>query len=91
MLQISILTMKNHGTKKKDINRLNTIVYVSLELIRKISVLLYPIIPATSLKVLKVFDISEDKITFDSIKNNNFLNMGQKINKISILFKKIEK
>ena len=77
--------------KKNDITRLNTIVYVSLELIRKISILLYPIIPSTSLKVLKVFNINEEKISFDSIKNNNFLKTGQKINKINILFKKIEK
>ena len=77
--------------KKNDIDRLNTIVYVSLELIRKISILLYPIIPDTSMKVLKVFNINEDKISFESIKNNNFLKKGQKINKINILFKKIEK
>ncbi len=77
--------------KKNDITRVNTIVYVSLELIRKISILLYPIIPSTSLKVLKVFNINEEKISFDSIKNNNFLKTGQKINKINILFKKIEK
>ena len=77
--------------KKNDIGRLNTIVYVSLELIRKISILLYPIIPDTSMKVLKVFNINEDKISFESIKNNNFLKKGQKINKINILFKKIEK
>ncbi|MDC3152060.1 methionine--tRNA ligase [Candidatus Pelagibacter sp.] len=42
-------------TKKNDKLRLNTIVFVSLELIRKISILLYPIIPNTSLKVLNIF------------------------------------
>ena len=47
--------------KKNDIKRLNTIIYVSLELIRKISILLYPIIPESALKVLKIFDISEKK------------------------------
>ena len=78
--------------KKKDKPlRLNTIIYVSLELIRKITILLYPIIPETSLKVLKIFEIDEDKISFETIKNNNFLKLGQKINKLNILFKKIEK
>ena len=43
--------------KKADQERLNTIIYVSLELIRKISILLYPIIPATTLKVLDIFQI----------------------------------
>ena len=41
--------------KKSDLKRLNTIVYVSLELIRKITILLYPIIPASYLKSFKNF------------------------------------
>ena len=77
--------------KKNDLSRLNTIIYVSLELIRKITILLYPIIPQSSLKVLKVFNIKEENISFESIKNNNFLQFGKKINKMNILFKKINK
>ena len=76
--------------KKSDINRLNTIVYVALELIRKITILLYPIIPQTSLKVLKIFGIDESKIELESITNNEFLKGKNKMNKIEILFKKIE-
>ena len=77
--------------KKDEIIRLNTIIYVSLELIRKITILLYPIIPASALKVLKVFEIKENEIEFKSIRNNNYLKYGKKINRMSILFKKIEK
>ena len=77
--------------KKADLKRLNSIVYVSLELIRKISIMLYPIIPETSLKVLKIFNIEEKQINFNSIVNNDFLKKSTKINKISILFKKIQK
>ena len=77
--------------KKDDISRLNTIIYVSLELIRKITILLYPIIPSSALKVLNVFEIKEKEIEFKSIKNNNYLKSGKKINKMSILFKKVEK
>ncbi len=77
--------------KKNNENRLNTIMYTSLELIRKISIMLYPVIPHTTLKVLKIFEISEDKIEFSSIKDNNILNTDKKINKISLLFRKIEK
>ena len=76
--------------KKTDLIRLNTIVYVSLELIRKITILLYPIIPESSLKVLKAFEITENKINFNSIKDNEYLKPKLKINKIGILFKKIE-
>ena len=78
--------------KKKDkIIRLNTIIYVSLELIRKITILLYPIIPESTIKVLNVFEIKENEIDFKSIKINNYLKSGKKLNKMSILFKKIEK
>ena len=77
--------------KKEDLIRLNTILYVSIELIRKISIMLYPIIPDSSLKALKIFNISEDKIDFNSIKVHENLKKNDKLNKISILFKKIEK
>ena len=77
--------------KKDDISRLNTIVYTSLEIIRKICYMLYPIIPESSLKALKIFSIEEKKIELSSIENNNYLKGGDKINKIDILFNKIEK
>ena len=75
--------------KKADLKRLNTILYVSLELIRKITILLYPIIPESSLRVLKAFEIKENEINLNSITNNEYLKPKLKINKIGILFKKI--
>ena len=77
--------------KKDDITRLNTIVYTTLEIIRKISYLLYPIIPDSSLKALEIFDLKEKDIDLSSVENNKFLTNGKKINKIDILFKKIDK
>ncbi len=77
--------------KKDDRLRLNTIVYTALELIRKITILLYPVMPETSLKVLNVFDETENSIDFTSIDNNEILKKDLKINKLDILFKKIEK
>ena len=77
--------------KKSDVKRLNTIVYVSLEIIRKISILLNPIMPETSLKVLEIFHLKQDDISFDSIKNHKSLKSNDKIKKIDILIKKIEK
>ena len=62
-----------------------------MELIRKLSIMLYPVIPNTSVKVLKIFNIEEKKIDFNSIKNHDLLKTNTKINKISILFKKIDK
>jgi methionyl-tRNA synthetase len=77
--------------KKNDIKRLNTIVYTTLEIVRKISFLLYPIIPESSLKALKIFNLKEKDIKISSIQQNEILTKGNKINKIDILFKKIEK
>ena len=77
--------------KKDDIIRLNTIVFTTFEIIRKISFLLYPIIPSSSLKVLKIFSLEEKDINLPSIEINEYLTKGKKINTIGILFKKIEK
>ena len=77
--------------KKDDPQRLATIVYTSLEMIRKITFMLYPIIPESAIKALNIFDLKEEDIDFNSIGENNFLKSGEIINKIDILFKKIEK
>ena len=77
--------------KKGDIKRLNTIVFTTLEIVRKISFMLYPIIPQSSLNALKIFSINENQIDFSTIDNHNYLTKLDAINKIDILFKKIEK
>ena len=77
--------------KKDDKDRLNTIVYTSLEMIRKISFMLYPIIPDSIDKALKIFDLNPKDIIFESIASHNYLKVDSNINKIDILFKKIEK
>ena len=76
--------------KKNDVKRLNTIIFVSLELIRKISIMLYPIIPDSSLKALEIFGIKEKDIFFETIKDNEYLKKIDKINKIQILFNKVK-
>jgi len=77
--------------KKNDLDRLNTIVFVSLEIIRKITIMLFPVIPETSKKVLKIFNLNEKDIIFNTISDHNYLKSVKKINKIPILFKKVEK
>jgi len=77
--------------KKDDILRLNTIVYTTFEIVRKITYMLYPIIPQSALNALKIFSITENQIEFSSLENHNYLKGNNKINKIDILFKKIEK
>ena len=77
--------------KKDDSDRLNTIVYTSLEIIRKVSFMLYPIIPDTIDKTLKIFNLTSSDIIFESIGKHNYLKSGSNLNNIGILFKKIEK
>ena len=76
-------------SKKDDPVRLNTIVYTTFEIVRKISFMLFPIIPETSLKALKVFNLKENDINFSTIDNHKYLQPGKKLNKSEILFKKI--
>ena len=47
--------------------------------------------PDSSIKALKIFNINENEIRFDSIKKNNYLKFNSNLNKIDILFKKILK
>ena len=77
--------------KKGDISRLNTIVYTTLEIVRKICYMLYPIIPQSSINALKIFGINENEIEFSSLENHLYLRENSKIKKIDILFKKVEK
>ena len=76
-------------SKKDDPIRLNTIVYTTFEIVRKISFMLFPIIPETSLKALKIFNLKENDINFSTIDNHKYLQPGKKLNKSEILFKKL--
>ena len=77
--------------KKEDNLRLSTIVYTSIELIRKITILLYPVMPQTSIRVLNALNIKEEEITISSLQENEILKEKNVINKLDILFRKIEK
>ena len=53
--------------------------------------MLYPIIPDSIEKALKIFDLNTSDINFESVASHDHLIAGNNINKIDILFKKIEK
>ena len=69
---------------------MNTILYTILNQIRSISVLLNPIIPIATEKVLKTLSIEKTNINLESLKNTKALKPGIKLKKTDILFKKIE-
>ena len=53
--------------------------------------MLYPIVPFSSIKSLSIFNIKENDISFETIKNHKYLKTNSKISKVEILFKKIIK
>ena len=75
--------------KKEDKKRLNTIVYVSLEIIRKISILLLPVIPCSANKVLTSLSLNTKSLKLSSITDHLINKPGTKIINQGILFQKI--
>ena len=74
--------------KSSDNDRMQTILYVALEIIRKISILLSPIIPDSTKKVFDALDLDNDSINLKSIDNHYILKPGKKLKKLNIFFKK---
>jgi len=77
--------------KKDDKKRLNTILYVSLEIIRKISILLLPVIPYSANKALTSLSLNTKTLKLSSITDHLINKPGTKIINQGILFQKIEK
>ena len=76
--------------KKKDPKRMNTILYIIVEQIKNISILLNPIIPISTKKVLDTINISDKDISIENIKKENILNLNKELKNLDILFKKID-
>jgi len=95
VINISFLTNKYINDeepwklKKTDLEKMNNILYLSLEQIAKISILLNPIIPSASSKVLDALNIKNEKRNLSFLDDKTFLNDEIRINNIEILFKKI--
>ena len=68
---------------------MNTILNTIVEQIKNISILLNPIIPISSEKVLGAINISKKDITIENI-NKNILDNNKELKNLDILFKKIE-
>ena len=82
--------LKPWDLKKNNIDRMNAVIYTVLNQIRSISILLHPIIPGSSEKILYSLGIDKKDFNLESLINVNFLKKGTKINMPGILFKKIE-
>ena len=68
---------------------MNNILHLSLEQIAKISILLNPLIPKASTKVLDALNISNELRNLSFLRGKNILPDKIKIEELDILFKKI--
>ncbi len=76
--------------KKKDPERMNAILFTIVEQIKNISILLNPIIPKATNKVLSMINISEQNISIDKIKDDKIIKNKKELGNLEILFTKIE-
>ena len=76
--------------KKKDPDRMKTILFTIVQQIKNISILLNPIIPNATNKVLSIINFSNENIKINKIKDDNCLNHDKELANLEILFNKIE-
>ncbi len=76
--------------KEKDPDRMNTILFTICEQIKNISILLSPIIPLATNKVLETMNFSRKYLSTQAIADSNLLNHDMDLKNMDILFKKIE-
>ena len=78
------------AVKKKDPERMNAILFTVAQQIKNISILLSPIIPNATKKVLSMINISNENINIGKIQDENILKNEKEIGNLEILFTKIE-
>ena len=95
VIDISFLTNKYVNDqepwklKNKDLEKMNNILHLSLTQIAKITILLNPIIPNSSEKVMNALNINSDSRNLSFLHKDELLPNVIKTNQLDILFKKI--
>ena len=78
------------SVKKKDPERMKAILFTIVEQIKNISILLNPIIPNATNKILSMINLSVQNISIDKINDEQILNNKKELGNLEILFTKIE-
>ena len=95
VIDISFLTNKYINDeepwklRKNDVDKMNNVLHIALEQIAKISILLNPIIPLASNKVLDSLNIDSKSRNLSFLDGEKIIPDKIKIKKLEILFKKI--
>ena len=69
---------------------MNTILFTICEQIKNLSILLNPIIPLATTKVLNIINLESGKQTIDNIHKMDCINHDKPLKNLDILFKKID-
>ena len=78
------------AVKKTNIDRMNTILFTIVSQIKNISILLNPIIPNSSDKILDIMNLKDNERVITAINKDDIFNHDLEFSKTSILFKRIE-
>ena len=73
--------------KDTDKEKFDSVLFVTAEIIKQIGIMIYPIMPDTSVKILDFYKINSQNITLDML-NYDLTNI--KINKVNPLFPRVE-
>ena len=76
--------------KNNNIDRMNSILFTIVTQIKNISILLSPIIPISSEKILDIMNLKKEDRLLESISKLNIFDHELEFKKTSILFRKIE-
>ena len=76
--------------KKSNPERMNSILFTISEQIKNISILLNPIIPLSTNKVLQTMNFKIEDVLIENIYKNDKLNHINELKELKILFKKVE-
>ncbi len=75
--------------KKKDLKKMNAVIFSAVEQIKNISILLLPIIPNSANKILDIINVDNEFRQIVNITSGS-LNHDKELGNIEILFKKVE-
>lgn len=83
-------TMEPWALKKTDIDRMGTVLYVIMEVLRHVAILYQPIIPDSANKILDLLNVPQDERTFSHLTDEYMIKEGSSISKPKAVFPRIE-
>ena len=76
--------------RKSNNDRMETVLFITLNNIRKIAIMLLPVIPTSSEKILNLLNINAHERTLKSITDKNIDISGTRLGEVTPIFPKVE-